>query len=69
MTNLTSEDESTKLLKMTDKPSYHPEFDNMSSSSEETIYVDEDTDKQALMSNPFRPGFGIESIVLRRKMS
>jgi len=52
MTNLTSEDESTKLLKMTDKYSYHPEFDNMSSSSEETIYVDKDTDKHNLMSNP-----------------
>jgi len=69
MTNLTSEDESTKLLEMKDKPSYHSGFDNMSSSSEETIYVDEDTDKHNFMSNPFRPVFGIESIVLRRKIS
>jgi len=68
-TNLPSEDESTKLLEMTDKPSYHSGFDNMSSSSEETIYVDEDTDTHTLMSNPFRPAFGIESIVLRRKFS
>jgi len=69
MTDLTPEDESTKLLKMTDNSSYHSEFDNMSSSSEETIYVDEDTDKHTLMSNPFQPGFGIESIVLSRKFS
>jgi len=41
----------------------------MSSSSEETINVDEDTDKHNLMSNPFRPGFGIESIVLRKEFS
>jgi len=63
------EDRSMKMLAMTDKPSYHSEFDNMSSSSEETIYVDEDTDKHTLMSNPFQPGFGIESIVLSRKFS
>jgi len=63
------EDRSMKMLAMTDKPSNHPEFDNMSSSSEETIYVDEDTDKHTLMSNPFQPGFGIESIVLSRKFS
>jgi len=69
LTNLTSEDDSTKLLEMTDKPSYHSGFDNMSSSSEETIYLDEDTDMHTVMSNPFRPRFGIESIVLRRKMS
>jgi len=69
MTNLTSEDESTKLLEMKDKPSYHSGFDNMSSSSEETIYVDEDTDKHCLMSNPFRPRFGVESIVHRSKKS
>jgi len=69
MINLTSEDESTKLLEITDKPSYHAGFDNMSSSSDETIYVDEDTDKHTLMSNPFRPICGIESIVLRRKVS
>jgi len=69
ITNLTFEDKSTKMLAMTDKPSYYSEFDNMSSSSEETIYVDEDTDKHNLMSNPFRPGFGIESIVLRKKFS
>jgi len=60
---VTSDDKSTKLLDMKDTPSYHPEFDNMSSSGEETIYVDEDTDKHTLMSNPFRPGFGIEGIV------
>jgi len=41
----------------------------MSSSSEETIYVDEDTDKHTLMSNPFRPGFGIEGIVHRKEFS
>jgi len=69
MTNLPFEDNSSKLIQMTDKPSYHPEFDNMSSSSEETIYVDEDTDKHGLMSNPFRPGFGIESIVRRKEFS
>jgi len=69
MTKLTSEDDSSKVLEITDKPSYHSGFDNMSSSHEETIYVDEDTDKHNLMSNPFRPGFGTESIVLRRKIS
>jgi len=37
MINLTSEVDSTKLLEITDKPSYHTEFVNMSSSSEETI--------------------------------
>jgi len=68
-TNLTFEDKSTKMLAMTDKARYHPEFDNLSSSSEETIYVDEDTNKHNLMSNPFRRGFGIESIVLRKKFS
>jgi len=69
MRNLTSEDKSTKLLLMTDKPGYQEGFDNMSSSSDETIYVDEETDKHTLMSNPFRPGCGIESIVHRRKIS
>jgi len=69
MTNLPFEDKSSKLLEMTDKPSYHSGFDNMSSSSEETIYVDEDTDKHTLISNPFRQGFGIESIVLRKEFS
>jgi len=69
MTNLPFEDNSSKLIQMTDKPSYHPEFDNMSSSSEETIYVDEDTDKHKLISNPFRPGFGIQSIVHRKEFS
>jgi len=69
LSSLPFEDKSMKMLAMTDKPSYHSEFDNMSSSSEETIYVDEDTDKHNLMSNPFRPGFGIESIVLRKKLS
>merc|ERR1719233_1428189 len=67
MTKLPDEDKSSNLLEMRDKPSYHPEFDNMSSSSEETIYVDEDTDKHTLMSNPFRPGFGIEGIVHRKE--
>jgi len=38
------DDKSTKLLDTRDKPMYHSEFDNMSSSDEETIYVDEDTD-------------------------
>ena len=37
------EDRSMKMLAMIDKPSYHPEFDNLSSSSDETIYVDKDT--------------------------
>jgi len=72
MINLTSEDESTELLEITDKPSYHSRLDNMSSSSEETIFVDEDTNINNLMTNPFgvfRPGFGIESIVHRRKIS
>jgi len=69
MTSLTSKDETTRLLDITDKPSYHSGFDNMSSSSEETIYVDEDSDKHSLMSNPFRPGFGVQSIVLKRKKS
>jgi len=69
MRNLTSEDESTKLLLMTDKPGYQEGFDNMSSSSDETIYVDEDTNMHTLMSNPFGPDCGIESIVLRRKIS
>jgi len=68
MTNLTSKDDSTKLLEITEKPSYHSGFDNLSSSSEETIYVDEDTDKHTLMSNPFRPAFGIESTILRRNV-
>jgi len=54
---------------MTDTPSYHLGYDNMSSSSDETIYVDEDTDKHNLMYNPSRPGFGIESIVLRKEFS
>ena len=36
MTSSTSKDETTKLLDITDKPSYHSGFDNMSSSSEET---------------------------------
>jgi len=66
---LPSDDKLTKLLDMRDKPSYHPEFNNMSSSSEETIYVDEDTDKHTLMSNPFRPGFSIEGIVHRKEFS
>jgi len=69
MTILPHDDKSANLLYMRDKPSYHPEFDNMSSSSEETIYVDEDTDKHTLMSNPFRPGFGIEGIVHRKEFS
>jgi len=68
-TTLPFDEKSTKLLDMRDKPNYHPEFDNMSSSSEETIYVDEDTDKHTLMSNPFRPGFGIEGIVHRKEFS
>jgi hypothetical protein len=68
-TNLPLDDKSTTLLEMTNKPSYHSGFDNESSSSEETIYVDEDTDKNTLMSNPFRPGFGIESVVLRKGFS
>jgi len=54
---------------MKDKPSYHPGFDNMSSSSEATIYADEDTDMHNIMSNPFRSGFGIESIVHRKEFS
>jgi len=69
MTSSTSKDETTKLLDITDKPSYHSGVDNMSSSSEETSYVDEDSDKHSLMSNPFRPGFGVQSIVLKRKKS
>jgi len=69
MTNLPSEDKSTKLLAITDIPSYHSGFDNMSSSSEETIYVDEDTDKHGLMSNALRQGFGVESIIHRKKFS
>jgi len=69
MTMLPYDDKSTKLLDMTDKPGYHPEFNNMDSSSEETIYVDEDTDNHTLMSNPFRPGFGIEGIVHRKEFS
>jgi len=69
MTKLPDEDKSSNLLEMTDKPSYHSGFDNESSSSEETIYVDEDTDKHTLMSNPFRPGFGVESIVHRKEFS
>jgi len=69
MTNLSFEDWSSKLLEITDIPCNHSGFDNMSSSSEETIYVDEDTDKHGLMSNPFRPGFGIQSIVHRKGFS
>jgi len=69
MSILRFDDKSTKLLDMRDKPSYHPEFNNMSSSSEETIYVDEDTDNHTLMSNPFRPEFGIEGIVHRKGFS
>jgi len=69
ITNLTSDDETTRLLEMKDKPINYSGFDNMSSSSEQTIYVDEDTDKHNLISNPFRPDFGIESIVLSRKFS
>jgi len=58
-----------KKMTMRDKPSYHTEFDNMSSSSEEIIYVDEDTEKHTLMSNPFQPGFGVEGIVLKKGFS
>jgi len=59
----------TVFDEMRDKPSYHQEFDNMSSSSEEIIYVDEDTEKHTLMSNPFQPGFGVEGIVHKEGFS
>jgi len=59
-----SADESKKLPEVTN----HSGFDNQSSSSEEIIYVDEDTDNCSLMSNTFRPGFGIEAIVYRKEL-
>jgi len=69
MTSLTSEDKSMKLIEITENPSYHSGFVNMSSSSEETIYVHENFDKRNLLSNPLRPVFGTESIVHRRTIS
>jgi len=44
MKKISSADESKKLLEVTNQPDYHSGFDNESSSSEEIIYVDEDTD-------------------------
>jgi len=64
-----SADESKKLLEVANQPGYHSGFDNQSSSSEEIIYVDEDTDNYCLMSNPLRPRFGIEGIVFRKELS
>jgi len=67
MTSLIVEDELTKVLEMGNIPGWHSGFENPSSSSDLSIYADEDADNFNLMSHPFLPSFGIE--IFRKKCS
>jgi len=69
MIRLTSEDESVKLMEITENSCKHSGFDSMSPSCEEIINVQDIVDRHNLLSNPLRPVYGTESIVHRRKIS
>jgi len=67
MTSLIVEDELTEVLEMAKIPGWHSGFENPSSSSDQSIYSDQDADNCDLMSNPFLPSFGNE--IFRKKFS